>query len=426
MTGSQGKAALLAATLIAAPAGAAAQGWIEPRPGFGAVEKLRTEVVVRVEGRVARIEVQEWFRNDGGGLAEGVYLYPLPGETAFSDFSLWQGEQELRGETMDADRARAIYEEIVRRKRDPALIELVGHGLVRASIFPIAPGETRKIALRYTQLLPRAGDALGFRYAASGAGASRVRGDVAPIDFTMIVEDAGAYGDPFSPTHELSVRRVDERMRVRTEDDPRGDVAIFLPLADDAVGITVAAHRPSGGEDGYFMLTLSPGTVEGPVQPRDVTVVMDVSGSMSGAKIEQAKAALRQILGTLEERDRFRLIAFSNGVSTFAEGWAPATAPPLRDAREWIERLRAEGGTNIDGALDEALRLDSPDGRLPIVIFVTDGQPTVGERDPERIAADAEADRGRARVFAFGVGYDVNTYLLDRLGAAGRGGAQYV
>src|SRR5688572_28498567 len=134
-----------------------AQGWIDPvRPvrDFG-VHKLRSAVTVRVEGRVARVEVEEWFRNDGGALGEGDYLYPLLGEAVFSNFSLYQGDQELRGETMDSRQARSIYEEIVRSKKDPALIELAGHGLLRARVFPIAAGETRKITLRYTQLLAR-------------------------------------------------------------------------------------------------------------------------------------------------------------------------------------------------------------------------------------------------------------------------------
>ncbi|MGH7575406.1 MAG: VIT domain-containing protein, partial [Longimicrobiales bacterium] len=157
--------ALTAAMALGAPL--AAQGWIEPLPGWldPGVIKLRTNVTVRVTDRVALVEVEEWFENRGG-VSEGDYLYPLPGEAVFSDFSLFQGDAELRGETMDAERARSIYEEIVRRRKDPALIELVGHGLVRARVFPIEPGETRRITMRYTQLLNRSGDALQFRYAA--------------------------------------------------------------------------------------------------------------------------------------------------------------------------------------------------------------------------------------------------------------------
>ncbi len=427
--------ALIFSILVAGPL--QAQGWIEPVPdgtqGF-AVVKVRTAVSVRVTGRVALVEVEEWFRNEGRGLGEGDYLYPLPGEAVFSNFSLFQGDQELRGETMDAAQARAIYEEIVRRKRDPALIELAGHGLLRARVFPINPGETRKITLRYTQVLERAGDALQFQYAAGGrsgrwlpveGGAQwRQRAEPVPLTFTLVA-DGATFNDPFSPTHELRVARVDGRLTVRPAGELSGDFALFLPMARGLVGLTLVTHRPVG-EDGYFMLTFSPGQHDGAAVPRDLTVVLDVSGSMSGSKIDQAKAALRQLLGSLGPEDRFRLLAFSNRVRAHSEGWTRSTPDQLRDANRWIDRLEADGGTNISGALTEAFRLDSDEGRLPIVVFLTDGLPSVGESNPERIAAQAEADRGQARVFAFGVGYDVNTYLLDRLSAAGRGATQYV
>jgi Ca-activated chloride channel family protein len=429
--------ACIAGLVVAGPAWA--QGWIEPPPNrmgrFGVV-KVRTAVSVRVTGRVALVEVEEWFRNDGRAMGEGDYLYPLPGEAVFTNYSLFQGDQELRGETMDAAQARAIYEEIVRRKRDPALIELAGHGLIRARVFPINQGETRKITLRYTQVLGRAGDALQFRYAAGGRfggptavpegaeGARRI-GEPAPMSFTLTADSAALYRDPFSPTHQVQVTREGGRLRVRPVSDLTGDFTLFLPFARTLVGITLATHRPVG-EDGYFMLTLSPGRPDGVALPRDITVVLDVSGSMSGSKLEQAKDALRQLLGSLGREDRFRLLAFSNGVRAQSMEWNRATAERLRAAREWVEYLQADGGTDIAGALREAFRLTSPEERLPIVLFLTDGLPSVGEQNPERIAEQAEQGRDRSRVFAFGVGHDVNTYLLDRLSAAGRGATQYV
>jgi Ca-activated chloride channel family protein len=174
------------------------------------------------------------------------------------------------------------------------------------------------------------------------------------------------------------------------------------------------------------MLTLSPGRNVSRGEPRDVTVVLDVSGSMSGEKIGQAKAALHGLLGTMASGDRFRLIAFSNAVRMHSSRWASATRADVDDARDWVDRLVADGGTNIGQALDEAFRLESPEGRLPVVIFLTDGLPSVGEQSPERLADRAERSAGRARVFAFGVGHDVNTHLLDRLSEAGRGSTEYV
>ena len=427
---------LACALLALGAAPGVAQGWIEPgviRGGF-AVDKTRSEVRVRVEGRVAQIEVSEWFVNHGRRLAEGDYHYPLPGEAVFQGFSLFQGDAELRGEIMDAERARAIYEEIVRRRADPALIELAGQGLLRARIFPIQPGEERRVTLRYTQVLERAGDALQLVYAGGvRSGRAVTSGGVEPqgrqerVDTKFEVEVVGAsrFLDPFSPTHELEVERDGETLRISIDDEITGRLSLFLPISGEAVGLSVATHRPVG-EDGYFMLTLSPDRDVVATEPRDVTVVLDVSGSMSGEKIGQAKQALHQLLSTLSRDDRFRLIAFSNAIRIQSRDWSFSRGSDLERAREWVDDLVADGGTNIGAALDEAFRLESPRGRLPVVLFLTDGLPSVGEQSPERLADRAEARAGRARVFAFGVGHDVNTHLLDRLGEAGRGDTDYV
>src|SRR6266571_512844 len=235
------------ALLIMPLARAASQGWIEPiRPlPRGAIEKVRSAVQVAVTGRVARVTVEEWFRNGGMLLDEASYLYPLPGEAVFSDFSLWQGDRELKGEPMDAAQARAIYEDIVRRKRDPALIELAGHGLLRARVFPIAPGETRKITLRYTQLLDRVGDAWRFRYAAgagSGAAVAQSHG------FRLQVDSAARFGDPYSPTHRLTLNRSGDHLELTLPDTAAGgDLEGFLPLAPGLPRLPLPAALPTAG-----------------------------------------------------------------------------------------------------------------------------------------------------------------------------------
>jgi Ca-activated chloride channel family protein len=387
---------------------------------MGRIERLRSAVQVTVSGRVARVTVEEWFRNNGPVMDEGIYHFPLPGEAVFSSYSLWQGDQELRGEAMDATQARAIYEAIVRRKRDPALIELAGHGLIRASVFPINAGETRKITLRYTQLLDRAGDAWRFRYLGD-----RNR-QTAPRSFRMDVDSAARFVDPYSPTHQVQVSRRDNRFEITLSDGSAGgDFELLLPLARGLVGLSLVPHHPAG-EDGYFMLLLAPGTADAAALRRDLVAVIDISGSMSGEKIQQARSAMIQLLGTLREGDRFRLVAFSGGVRRYAQGWTTISAQARRDAESWIRSLEAEGGTNIAGALTEAFAEAPTAEALGVVVFLTDGQPSAGETDPERIAERAEQGRGRFRVFSFGVGDDVNTYLLDRLTERARGTTEYV
>ncbi|HEX6693401.1 MAG TPA: VWA domain-containing protein, partial [Longimicrobiales bacterium] len=274
--------------------------------------------------------------------------------------------------------------------------------------------------MRYTQPLTRAGDALEFRYPANR------NTPTAPVTFTLTAENGAQFRDAVSPTHDVAVRRDRGRMVVRPVVNGRTDLALLLPFAERDVGIVVSTHRAATSEDGYFMLRLSPGEVETSKRvARDVTIVMDVSGSMSGDKLVQAKAAMRQLLGTLGPADRFRMISFSSSSSLWREGWTAATPTELRNATRWVEELRANGGTNIADALADAFRMTPQAGRLNVVVFATDGQPSTGEQDPDRLALIAERSTG-TRVFAFGVGHDVNTQLLDRLGAAGRGSAQYV
>ena len=401
-----------------------AQGWIDPIrpvPTGGRIERMRSAVQVNVSGRVARVTVEEWFRNVGPTMDEGMYHFPLPGEAVFSSYSLWQGDQELRGEAMDATQARAIYEAIVRQKRDPALIELAGQGLIRARVFPINPGETRKITLKYTQMLDRAGEAWRFRYLGD-----RGRQN-APRSFRMEIDSASRFGDPYSPTHRVQATRTSNRIDVTLADGAAGgDFELLLPLARGLVGLSLVTQHPAG-EDGYFMLLLAPGAAaQTEALRRDIVAVIDVSGSMSGEKMAQAKVALTQLIGSLRERDRFRLVAFSGGVRRYASGWTNATAANRSDATAWIRSLEAEGGTNIAGALTEAFAEPADAEALGVVVFLTDGQPSVGESDPERIAERAEQGRGRFRVFAFGVGDDVNTFLLDRLTERARGTTEYV
>jgi len=415
------------------------------------VQRISTAVSITVDGdqRVARVEIEEQFRNYGGRLAEGDYLYPIPAGAVFTNFSLFMGEQELKGEMLSAARARRIYEEIVRRKKDPALIELVGHGLIRARVFPIAPGETRRIILRYTQVLGRDGHLVRLHYprvvGMFDGGEGPVIGPriesprlhavirpalvAPPFTVSINVTDAHLFATPYSPTHRIEVRERDgDEIDIDydgTGEAPR-DFELFLPLRETTVGASIVSHTLVG-EAGFYMLLLSP-PVDDEVSsiPRDLTLVLDVSGSMSGDKIVQARAALDQMLAGLDDDDRFRIITFSSVVRQFRSGWSPASRPDVAEARDWLARVDADGSTNIQAALQEALRPDADSSRMSQVVFLTDGKPTVGETSVERIVELASAMLDDERLFAFGVGYDVNTYLLDSLAEGGRGTVSYV
>lgn len=410
-------------------------------PACGAsLTRISSATTVTLADRVLRYEVTEIFRNAGSAVAEADYVFPLPAGAAFEDLKLSINGELVSGETMSADKARSIYEEIVRRQRDPALVEWMGSGMLRARIFPILPGEEKKVVVRFQSVAQREGDALRIDYrrgtdpAAGRTGGVMMR-PVANSNseaanetwsrFTLLYPRSESYGTPYSPTHALRTSD-DNRMRRVEARGTSGDVTVLLPLRRaDVASLSVLTHAV-GSEPGFALITVTPPATSVAVTPRDLTFVLDVSGSMQGRKLTQAKAAGEAILASLRPIDRFRLIDFSTDVRAFRDEWTTATTENLRSARRYLADLRAEGSTNISEALRTALEVRRTDGRLPLVVFVTDGEPTVGERNPDAIAAIAASLRGDTRVFAVGVSTGVNAALIEQLALQGHGTAHFV
>ena len=436
--------------LSAVPALLSAQGSLIPRPcaricpadgpcmpcrgGDPSVVKQSSHIRADLVDRVIRYEVTETFVNRGGRVGEADYIFPLPKGAAFQDLKLSIDGQMVAGETMNAQQARGIYEEIVRRQRDPALVEWMGYGMLRARIFPINPGEVKKVVVRFQMVAEREGDALRVDYfqgRQTGGNAfafvrDRDEDDREPrSSFALTYPTSGLYGTPYSPTHSLSTTTRGGRREVHVEGNA-SEVTVLIPIRKSSEpSISVLTYAPRS-EDGFALITLSPPAMSVRPTPRDVTLVLDVSGSMAGVKIRQARDAGRQVLATLSESDRFKIIDFSTDVRSFREEFVRATRENIAAATKYLQSLDASGSTNISGALDAALEGNTPSGRLGLVLFMTDGEATVGERNPEVIATRVDRKRGDRRIFSFGVGADLNAALIERLALEGRGTAQFV
>mgnify|MGYP005847935313 CR=1 FL=1 len=411
-----------------------------PLPPIVEVAPLNQIVIERhavdavVEGQVAQVQVTQVLRNQSGRVAEGVYIFPLPKDAAVSDFQMTVDDQVLEGKLLDRDEARRIYEEIVRSQRDPALLEYLDRGLFQTSVFPIPPGATRTVALNYTHLVAHDGDLYRFNYPLS------MRGYGAPaaqaVDLRVELHDLPGLRTIYSPNYPITIERTGDDAAVITyaadATTPASDFDLYFGAAEELVGLNLLSYKPAG-EDGFFVLLAAPAldAAADQVVARDIVVVLDVSGSMQGKKITQATAAVRYIVEHLNPADRFNLLAFSTGVSSWERRLQPVSERSLDAALAWLEDVRATGSTDINRALLEALaQLDAPDAERPAyILFLTDGQPTQGETDAGAILRNAQqnlpADR-TPRLFTFGVGYDVNTDLLDTLAAELRGISQYV
>jgi Ca-activated chloride channel family protein len=405
---------------------------IEPPPGVPAPEAPNLvvkyhKVNVEIRDQVATTEVDQVFLNDTRYDLEGIYIFPLPEEAAISEFAMYVDGERWDGEILPREEARAIYEDIVRRRLDPALLEYVGRDTFRASIFPIQPGDERRVELAYSQILENDGGLVKYVYPLDTErfSASPLEEVVISVRLTSSQEIRAVY----SPSHDVAVDRVDDHsVEVSFEASdvlPDRDFELYYTLSDDEFGLNLLSYRERA-EDGFFLLLVAPqvDVNESEVVAKDVICVLDTSGSMEGDKIEQAKEALEFILDHLNPEDRFNIVAFSTGVRTYERELQPAL--DADQAWRFIDDLRAVGGTDIDRALAEALAM--ADGERPqIVIFLTDGLPTEGVTEADRIIANVQRQiSDNVRIFAFGVGDDVNTFLLDTIAQDNRGASSYV
>ena len=412
---------------------------------------------VRIEGAVARTKLTQEFRNTSGHTIEGTYVFPLPQGAAVSGFAMTVNGKRMEAEILEGDKAREIYTGIVRQMRDPAILEFIDRNLIQAKIFPIAPNATQTMELEYSETLKA--DSNSFRYVVPlrlpTGGAARE----ASVDI-QVRQDGGVKA-AYSPTHDIEVKREGDTARISGEwksdevirstparsSTPGGgsdrDFVLYLTTARDKIGVNLITHE-SGGEDGYFMVLVAPDAeiAQKEIAAKDVVFVFDTSGSMAGEKIEQARNALTTLLPNLNPNDRFNIITFSSSTRSFRDGLVGADAKTLDAARDWIKDIKAVGGTNINDALIEGLKMVY--GRLAgaerpqQIVFMTDGQPTVGETDVSQILKNVRAANPglthtgphpvvpQVRLFAFGVGYDVNTRLLDTLAEDNRGASDYV
>jgi len=383
------------------------------------------QVTAEVDGLIAVTTTDLIFRNPSDRPQEATLLFPIPSGVSITDFTLTVDGTTREGEILDRDEAARIYTGIVQRQRDPALLEYVGSDVLRARVFPVpARGESR-LTLRFTRLLRPENGALRYRLPLNAGPDSAPA--LSSLTINVRVQNLAGVGSLFSPTHALrfdrvSVTAINGSFEARNV-PPRGAFELNILPGGEPVPAGLVTYRGTGA-DGFFMLWLAPPLREDAVVDKDVILVIDVSGSMAGRKFEQAKAALRFVLGRLNPGDRFNIVPFSSSVSRYASELRPAADAPQGIA--YVDRLRAEGSTNINDALLSGMRFVQP-GRPATLLFLTDGLPTVGEQNRTRILDNVrDAAPANARLFVFGVGNDVDTTLLDSLATQNRGDVQYV
>lgn len=408
---------------------------------FAPLEVSSVSAHTRIKDQVAITSIAQEFYNPNAARLEGTFVFPIPKGAHLDKFAMEIDGKPAEAELLPADKARGIYENIVRKLKDPALLEYAGRDIFKVRIFPIEPHSRKRVTLSYTQLLKSDEGLVSYTLPLSAEQFSCE--PVKSVSVKVEIETKRPLKSIYSPSHAVEIKRDGPNRATagfETSDTrPDADFALYFAPEKDEIGLNLLAHR-SPGEDGYFVILASPGmdAKEKQVIPKDVVFVLDTSGSMAGKKLEQAKKALQFCIENLNESDRFELLRFSTEVEPLFNKLSEANSANRSRAEGFVKDLKAIGGTAIDEALKKALEiqpgrdsaavryLHQPE-RPFVVIFLTDGCPTVGTTDEDQIVGNVKGtSKGRCRIFCFGIGTDVNTHLLDKITEQTRAVSQYV
>lgn len=425
---------LAAAALLPAQNPAEWPQWIVPGRavfapnGWTPVCVTAAHAKVAIHDRAATTTLEFEVSNPASVATEAVLLVPVPEGAAVSSFSFDGAAAEPTARILPRDEARRLYDEITRRMRDPALLEFVDFRCLRSSVFPVPANGQLRLRLSYDHVLEADGNRVDYLLPRS-----EMLGHEVPWTIEVDLEARAPLALVYSPSHELATAKLSPQhwrlgVTVASQRDPGAFRLCFTTTADPSrpTASLFAYPDPKVG-GGYFLLLAEGPALAPPPIRREVTLVLDRSGSMAGRKLEQTRAAALQVIEALADGEGIQLIEYGNTVgSAFAQPVAK-TAETMAKARTWLANLRPNGGTNLHDALLEALRAPVLPDMLPLVLFLTDGIPTVGPtRESELRELVAKGNPHGRRVFCFGVGHDVNVPLLDRIAETTRAVTTYV
>jgi Ca-activated chloride channel family protein len=382
------------------------------------LEVKSIKVETSIKDQYAYTEIEEVFYNPSNMNLEGYFLFPVPKGSVIKDFSMDINGKKMQAELLDADKARKIYEDIVRKLRDPALLEYSEQALFKIRIFPIEALKEKRIEISYSEILEKDNNTQEYVFPLNTKKYSAAA--LKNISFKIDIESGIDIKTLYSPTHELEIKRKDNKHATIGFEaislQPDQDLQLFMGFDNSKIGISILSYKLLG-EDGFFLVNINPGLTNSiEVINKDITFVLDVSGSMAGAKMEQARKALIFCVENLNAGDKFEIIKFSTEAEALFEKRQIANQANKSKALEFIKNLKPIGGTNIDEALELACKEKKANDRPNMIVFITDGKPTIGETNEDQLMKKIKLSNSEnTRIFTFGIGDDLNTHLLDKI-----------
>jgi Ca-activated chloride channel family protein len=383
----------------------------ETAPTSDTLSLEREEVSVTIDEQHATTVLTQHYFNRGSDALEGVCSVRVGQNSGVQGFAYWNGSEKIRGEVFEKQAAQAVYEQATGLRRDPGLLEQTGEAAFSFRVFPIQPKEHKRVEVTLTQRLAREAKTVEYRVPLASPG-SKVR---------VTIGDSRTLGSPHSTTHDLDVQSADGKLIVVATPKTKTAKEFILSYSIEQAPyqLSVVKHEDVG-QPAYLAISLATEAVVHP-SPKDVTIVLDHSGSMAGTPLAEARAAAKEVVSRLGAADRLNVIAFDDGIDSLYSLMQPVTPKTRAEALAFLDKVQSGGGTDIALALQEALKRQRPSAERPIVLFLTDG-----ESDAQAAFKVAESNRTKARVFTVGLGSGVNRALLSRLADLERGKFTYI
>jgi len=412
---------------------ALADGMIIPFPAeLGYVDVEYHRVTVEINDGYARTRVEQRFYNPYPVEVSGRYVFPIPETAAISDFKVRLDGRPQSVTTMSQSETNLYLQQAIKDHQDPTLLAYID-GETFALEVTLPPYSAKEMILEYEEVLtPRSGL---YRYLYVLSTERYSASNLKEVSVTVDLHSSKGVASVYSSSHAVTVERVSpNRVRATYTDwdvTPTEDFELYYATPGQEFGAGLLNYEKDG--QGYFLFLFSPSSTAAATDsiPKDIVFVIDRSGSMSGEKMEQAKESLQFILRQLGEKDRFSIVDFDDVVDVLAFNLLPVSGRSIQDASHYVDQLYARNNTDIERALTTGLDIlaESEEREAAkVVVFLTDGLPTAGVTDERLIARSVRRanDGVGASIHVFGVGYDVNTHLLDRLAAENHGAVVYV
>ncbi len=428
---------------------------------------LATDVDVTVSGPVARSRITQYFINPAKGWVEGVYVFPLPENSAVDTLKMVVGKRSIVGEIKERQTAKQIYEKAKAEGKKAGLLEQERPNIFTSSVANIGPGETVVVQIEYQQTVAQSGGTFSLRvplvvaprynpkpavqtvdFSADGSGFGQVNEPVSdrdrieppvldpriyrptnPVTLAVRLQAGFPLGEVKSHYHGVQVEKVSDDTQIIKLDGgavPADKDFELTWQAKEGKAPSAGLFKERVGNDDYLLAFVTPPALPdaGGELPREIVFVIDNSGSMGGTSIVQAKASLIYALQRLKPQDRFNIIRFDDTMDQLFPGAVPADAAHVAQAKSFVEALEARGGTEMVPAMAAALidKGNAQAATLRQVVFLTDG--AIGNED--QLFSTITAGLGRSRIFMVGIGSAPNAFLMTHAAELGRGTYTYI